>query len=388
MPSTQAFLPFHVPDLGEEEIRAATEVLKSGWLTTGPVTKNFEEAFRNYVGAKYAVAVNSCTAALHLALDAIGLKEGDEVILPSMTFAATGEVVRHFKAKPVLADCREDNQNLDVGHVESMITSRTRAIIPVHFAGHPVEMDLLTDLAKKRGLSVIEDAAHSLPARFKGRMVGTIGDMTCFSFYATKTITTGEGGMIVTDNPEYVDRLRMMSLHGISKDAWKRYMSEGSWYYEILAAGFKYNLTDLASAIGIEQLKKCDGFLKKRLEYAALYHEGFADLPEIRIPKSVGDIQHSWHLYVIQLELDRLTIDRAQFIEKLRKANVGTGVHFIPLHMHPYYRDEFGYRPEDLPHAHAVSRRILSLPIYSRMTEGDVARVIDAVRKIVSESRK
>jgi perosamine synthetase len=384
----ESFLPFHVPDIGDEEIAAVTEVLKSGWLTTGPVVKRFEEEFARYVGAKHAIAVNSCTAALHLALDALDLKEGDEVIVPTMTFAATAEVVLYFKAKPVLADCRRDNQNIDVAHVEKLITPRTRAVIPVHFAGHPVEMDLLSALAKKHGFAIIEDAAHTLPARHQGRMIGTIGDITCFSFYATKTITTGEGGMITTERSDWAERMRMMSLHGISKDAWKRYSSEGSWYYEILRPGYKYNLTDMAAALGIEQLKKCDAFVRTRAKYAALYAQGFSDLPEVLAPSASKDVEHSWHLYVIQLDLDRLRIDRAQFIAKLREANIGTGVHFIPLHMHPYYRDTFGYRPEDLPNAHFLSQRIVSLPIYPKMTEADVRSVIDSIRGVILKSRK
>jgi dTDP-4-amino-4,6-dideoxygalactose transaminase len=338
------FLPFHVPDIGEDEIQGVVDTLRSGWLTTGPKTKQFEEDFARYVGSRYAVAVNSCTAALHLALEAVGVTAGDEVILPTMTFAATAEVVRYLNATPVLVDCREDTLNIDPEQIEKVVTSKTKAIIPVHFAGHPCEMETILEIAKTHKLTVIEDAAHALPTRVQGKMVGAIGDISCFSFYATKTITTGEGGMATTENREWAERMRMMSLHGISKDAWKRYTAEGSWYYEILAPGYKYNLTDIAAAIGIQQLKKCDAFWRRRQQYAALYREAFTDIPGIIIPPMVEDGQHAWHLYVIQLQLERLRIDRNTFIEILKQQNIGTSVHFIPLHLHPYYRDSFGHR--------------------------------------------
>jgi perosamine synthetase len=332
--------------------------------------------------------VNSGTAALHLALEAVGIKEGDEVIVPTMTFAATAEVVLYLKARPVLVDCRPDTLNLDPDRVEEAITAKTKAIIPVHFGGLPCEMDRILEIARHYDLKVIEDAAHALPARYKGKMVGTIGDITCFSFYATKTITTGEGGMATTQNPEWEERVRMMSLHGISKDAWKRYTAEGSWYYEILSPGYKYNLTDVAAAIGIHQLKKCDRFWQVRQRYAALYNEGFRDLPEITIPPVRASGQHAWHLYVLQLNLERLRINRNEFIELLKQHRIGTSVHFIPLHLHPYYRDTFGYRPEGFPHASAVFERIVSLPLYSKMIEADVQGVVAAVRHIVKQHRR
>ena len=340
------------------------------------------------MGCKHAVAVNSGTAALHLALDAIGISEGDEVIVPAMTFAATAEVVLYFKAKPVLVDCQRDTLNLDPTQIEAAITSKTKAIIPVHFGGQPCEMDRILDIAKKHNLRVIEDAAHALPASDHGRTIGTIGDITCFSFYATKTITTGEGGMATTENSEWAERMRMMSLHGISHDAWKRYTKEGSWYYEILYPGFKYNLTDIAAAIGIEQLKKCNEFWEARQRIAMNYAKAFADLQEIQLPTCRNDVQHAWHLFVIQLNLERLKINRNQFIEALREKEIGTSVHFIPLHLHPYYRDKFGYKPEDFPNASAVFERIISLPIYPKMTEGNVRDVIVAVRQLVQEYRR
>jgi dTDP-4-amino-4,6-dideoxygalactose transaminase len=382
------FIPFHKPAIGEDEIQSVVETLRSGWLTTGSKVKRFEEDFAKYVGAKHAVAVNSGTAALHLALDAAGIKEGDEVIVPTMTFTATAEVVLYFKARPVLVDCQRDTFNLDPSRIEAAITSKTKAIIPVHMCGQPCDMDEILSIAKKHDLRVIEDAAHSLPAGYHGRTVGTIGDITCFSFYATKTITTGEGGMATTDNSEYAERMRMMSLHGISHDAWKRYTKEGSWYYEVVSPGFKYNLTDIAAAIGIEQLKKCDEFWEARRRIVTIYEKAFADIEEIQIPICRKDVLHAWHLFVIQLNLERLKINRNQFIEMLREKEIGTSVHFIPLHLHPYYRDNFGYKPADFPNASRVFERIVSLPIYPKMTEADIERVVGVVRKIVLENRK
>ena len=364
------------------------ETLQSGWITTGPKVKQFEEEFEKSTGASHAVAVNSGTAALHLALEAVGVKEGDEVIVPTMTFAATAEVVLHFKAKPVLVDCRRDTLNIDPDQIEKAITPKMKAIIPVHFGGQPCDMEQILDIARRHNLKVIEDAAHALPARFQGKMVGTIGDITCFSFYATKTITTGEGGMITTENPEYAEKMRIMGLHGISKDAWKRSAAKSSWYYEILHPGYKYNMTDIAAAMGIEQLKKCYQFWERRKWIAAMYNKGLGDLPEIATPVVLDGVQHSWHLYIIQLNLDRLRITRNEFIESLKKENIRTSVHFIPLHLHPYYQNTFGYRPEDFPNATAVFERIISLPIYPKMTEADVQDVIQAVRKIVNQYRR
>ncbi|HWO41831.1 MAG TPA: DegT/DnrJ/EryC1/StrS family aminotransferase [Candidatus Eisenbacteria bacterium] len=385
---TSPFLPFHVPEIGDEEKRAVLEVLESGWLTTGAKVRQFEQDFAAYTGAAHAVALNSGTAALHLALDAIGLKEGDEVIVPTLTFTATAEVVLYFKARPVLVDCEADTLNIDPRAIEPKLSPRTKAIIPVHIAGQPCDLDPILELARARNLAVIEDAAHALPARYRGKKIGTVGDITCFSFYATKTITTAEGGMATTDNAAWAERMRMMSLHGISKDAWKRYTSEGSWYYEVHAPGFKYNLTDLAAALGIEQLKKCDRFWRARENIAARYDEAFADLPEIVRPAVRPSLQHARHLYIIQLGLERITIDRNRFIEALKEKGIGTSVHFIPLHLHPFYRDVLGYSAADFPRATAAYQRIVSLPIYPKMTPRDVDRVTDAVRDVVSAHRR
>jgi perosamine synthetase len=381
------YIPFHRPTIGEDEIQSVVETLRSGWLTTGSRVKAFEKQFAEYLGCRHAVAVNSATAALHLALDAVGVSEGDEVIVPTMTFAATAEVVIYLKAKPVLVDCHPETLNIEPSAIESQITSRTKAIIPVDIAGHPCEFTKLVAIAKSQNLKLIEDAAHALPASY-GEKVGRISDITCFSFYATKTITTGEGGMATTENGEYANRMRVMSLHGISKDAWKRYTNEGSWYYEILAPGYKYNLTDLAAAIGVEQLKRCDLFWQARSRIAERYDAGFADLPEIRIPARHPVMQHAWHLYIIQLELDRLKISRNDFMEVLREKQIGTSVHFIPLHLHPYYRDTFGYTPADFPVASSIYARIVSLPIFPSMSDHEIDRVIDAVRATVKRYRR
>jgi perosamine synthetase len=381
-------LPFHIPEITDDEVQSVVETLRSGWLTTGPKVKQFETEFAKYIGCQHAIAVNSGTAALHLALDAVGIHEGDEVIVPTMTFAATAEVVLYSKARPVLVDCKSDTFNMDPEQIEAAITSRTKAIVPVHYAGQPADMNRLLEIAKEYKLKVIEDAAHALPAKYRGQNVGTMGDITCFSFYATKPITTGEGGMVTTDNDEYAERIGIMSLHGISKDAWKRYSSEGSWYYEILYPGYKYNLTDIAAAIGVEQLKKCDQFWQARKRIADMYNIGFAEVREVRTPKCEPCMQHSWHLYVIQLELERLRINRSEFIETLKNEGVVTSVHFIPLHLHPFYRDTFGYKPSDFPVASTLSERIISLPIYPRMTDANVDAVISAVRKVVRENRR
>lgn len=381
-------IPFHEPLLGEEEIQSVVETIRSGWITTGPKVRQFEEEFAKYIGCANAVAVNSGTAALHLALDAIGIGEGDEVIVPTMTFTATAEVGLYFKAKPVLVDCQPGTLDIDPNRIEDAVTPKTKAIIPVDFAGQPCDYQAIMEIARRHGLRIVEDAAHALPAYYRGKKVGTIADITCFSFYATKTITTGEGGMATTENPEWADRMRMMSLHGISKDAWKRYTVNGSWYYEVHSPGYKYNLADLAAALGIEQLRKCDRMWEARRRIAKMYDEGFAGVPEVVRPARKLEVQHAWHLYVIQLELPRLSLDRAQFIEQLRQQGVGTSVHFIPLHLHPFYRDTFGYEPRDFPVASAAYERIVSLPIFPAMTEGQVERVIESVRHIVRKNRR
>jgi len=382
-----SFLPFAQPDLDGSELAEIKEVLDSGWVTTGPKTHRFEAEFARYVGAKHAIAVNSCTAAMHLALEAIGLRPGDEVITTPYTFAATAEVIRYFDARPVFIDIDRRSLNMRPELIEGAITERTRAVIPVHIAGLPVDLDPIHEVARSHNLPVIEDAAHAFPAFYRGRMIGGISDFTCFSFYATKAITTGEGGMICTDNDEWADRCRTMALHGISKDAWKRYTSEGSWYYEIIAPGFKYNLTDVAAAMGLAQLAKAERMWLRRRQIAHMYNAAFGEWPELQVPEDRDDCQHGWHLYVLRLNLDRLRIDRAQFIEELRERNIGCSVHFIPLHIHPYYREIYGYLHEDFPVAYHEYLRAISLPIYSKMSDSDVQDVIDAVLATLRQGR-
>lgn len=384
------FLSFSVPDIGDSEIEEVVKVLKSGWITTGPKVKEFEESFARFVGSRYAVAVNSGTGALHLASEAIGLKEGDEVLITPMTFAAAAEVIRYFGAKPVFVDIEEKTMNMDPNRIEEYLSThyspRIKAIMPVHYGGLPCDMDKVIGFARSYSLKVIEDAAHAFPVRYKGRMIGTVGDVTCFSFYATKTITTAEGGMLTTDDERVVERARIMRLHGISKDAWMRYTTEGNWYYEITAPGFKYNLTDIAAAMGLVQLKRAYAMLKRRRQIAYKYNDAFKDLPEVETPYTVED--HAWHLYVIRLRTDRLKIDRNEFIEQLKTKGIGTSVHFIPLHMHPYYRNTYGYQPGDYPICHRIFKQIISLPIYSKMSSDDGLRVIEAVREVIEENRK
>lgn len=382
------FLPYALPDIGEAEIAEVVATLRSGWITTGARTRQFEAEFAAYTGCKHALAVNSCTAALHLALEAVGVKRGDEVLVPTVTFASTAEVVRYLDAKPVLVDCRADDLTLDVERAAAAITPRTRAVMPVHYGGSPCDMDAVLALAKRHGLAVVEDAAHALPTEYKGRRVGTIGDITCFSFYATKTVTTGEGGMIATANDAWAERMRAMSLHGISKDAWKRYTASGSWYYEIQAPGYKYNLTDIASALGIHQLRRCEEMWRRRCELVAFYREAFGRFEELELPVQRPETRHAWHLFPIRLKLEKLTIDRAAFMDGLRDAGIGASVHFIPLHLHPYYRDTYGCQPSDCPVAAREYQRLVSLPLYSKMTDADARRVVDAVAGLLATARR
>ena len=384
----KTFLPFAVPSIGDEEIADVVSCLRSGWLTTGIRARQFEEAFASYVGGSHAVAVNSCTAALHLALESVGVAQGDEVITTPMTFGATAAVIEHLKARPVFVDCDPLTFNINARAVEQSVTRKTKAVIPVHFAGQACDMDTISEIAGKNNFRVIEDAAHAVPTTYKGRMIGSIGDVTCFSFYATKNITTGEGGMAVTHNPDYAERMRLMSLHGMSRDAWKRYTQDGSWSYDILAPGYKYNMTDIAAAVGINQLAKCQSFYERRMRIAAMYHEAFSAIPEISPPFAGTHGQHAWHLFVILLNLEMLKIGRDEFIRELLASNIGVSVHFIPLHLHPYYALRYGYKPEDFPNAYQAFKRMISLPIYPRMTDADVHDVIEAVTRTVGRFKR
>lgn len=377
--ASRQYLPFALPDTGEEEIREVADAIHSGWVTTGPKTKQFEAAFAKAVGAKHAVAVNSCTAAMHIALDALGVKKGDEVITTPYTFAATAAVIRYFDAKPVFVDVEPKTLNIDPTKIEAAITKKTKAILPVHIAGLPADLRAIRKIADRYHLPVVEDAAHAFPTKYNGSMIGSLSEMTCFSFYATKTITTGEGGMLCTQNDELAERCRVMSLHGISKDAWKRYSAEGSWYYEIDAPGFKYNMSDIAAGIGLAQLRKAGAMYEKRRAIARAYNAGFAHFPHFQLPHDDAKHQHAWHLYMLRLNLDKLAIDRALFVEELKKRHIGVSVHFIPLHLHPYYRGLYGFKAGDYPVAYREYMREISLPIYSKMTSADVEDVIDAV---------
>lgn len=418
-------IPFYRPSIGQEEIAEVVATLEGGWLTTGPKTKQFEAEFGAYLGRRHSVALNSCTAALHLALEAIGLQRDDSVLVPTMTFAATAEVVRYFGARPVLVDCREEDFNLDVADAERRIAResaagrRVAAVIPVHYGGQIGDVMGVEAFSRKHGLKVIEDAAHCCPAYFwregassvqpmagvadatsvfhgdasrfpgprgsTGRWcaVGDSADISCYSFYANKTITTGEGGMACTDNDAYADRMRIMSLHGISRDAWKRFTAEGSWYYEIIAPGFKYNLTDIAAAIGIHQVRKADRLHRLRTHLAEMYVSRLADVEELILPKTHPDRVHSWHLFPVRLRTGKARIERGQFIAEMQRRGIGTSVHWLPLHMHPYYCETYGYRAEDFPVAAGIYPELVTLPLYPDLGEEGVEVVCRNLRELV-----
>jgi perosamine synthetase len=380
-------VPFHRASVGEDEVRAVSDVIRSGWMTMGPKTFEFENQFAGYVGAEHAVAVSTGTAALHLALEAAGIHAGDEVLVPTTTFTATAEAVIYTGARPVLVDIDPVTMNIDLEDAAGRITAKTKAIIPVHLAGQPCDMNQIHDLACVHHLRVIEDAAHALPSEYQGRRVGQISEFTCFSFYATKTLTTGEGGMITTNNERAADRMRLMRLHGIERDAWKRYGKGGSWSYQVLEAGFKYNFTDFQAAMGLVQLAKCDNMKYARQKIAGRYSDAFSCCPELVTPSVREDRSTSWHLYILRLRTDLLNIDRDAFIEALQHRGVACSVHFIPLHLQPFYSRTFGYRPGDFPVAEKEYRSCLSLPIYPGMTEKEINHVIAAVLDTAKRSR-
>lgn len=379
-------IPFYRPEIGEAEIAAVTDALRSGWLTVGPKTLEFETAFAAAVGAPHAIGVNSCTAALHLALDSLALQPGDEVITSSLTFTATGATIVHAGGRPVLADCSPDTFNLDPEDVARRITPRTRAIVPVHFGGHPAPMDEILALARAHGLAVIEDAAHSLPAAYRGRPIGSIGDMTAFSFYATKNLTTGEGGMLTLADPARADQIRMRRLHGMSRDAWRRYSAAGSWRYDVSSAGYKYNMTDTAAAMGLVQLGRLPEMHARRQAIAARYTAHLADCTLLGLQAVRPEIETGWHLFVIQVRPEALRIDRDELIERLKAEGIGVGVHFIPLHRHSFYRDTFGFRDEDLPVASRAGDTLLSLPFYPSLSDLEVDYVAERLLRILREN--
>ncbi len=378
------FLPFALPDIGEEEIAEVVDTLRSGWVTTGPKAKRFEQAFAEYLGEPQieCIAVNSATAGLHLALEALGIGPGDEVITTTHTFTATAEVVRYLGADVVLVDIDPRTLNIAIDQIEAAITPRTKCIIPVHYAGLAVDMLSLLDIARKHGLKVVEDAAHALPTTLEKELIGTMGsNATVFSFYANKTMTTGEGGMLVTRDPELARRARVMRLHGINRDAFDRFTAKvPSWYYEIVAPGFKYNLTDIAAAMGLHQLKRLPAFQRRREQIAQRYLQALADLPLILPPEAPEGDTHSWHLFVLRLS-DEAEISRDEFIERMFALGIGCSVHYVPLHQHPYWREQYGLTAERFPHSQRAYERTVSIPLYTAMTDEQVERVIDAVRR-------
>ncbi|HEX5310170.1 DegT/DnrJ/EryC1/StrS family aminotransferase [Aquabacterium sp.] len=386
--SQNNFLPFALPEIGEEEIAEVVDTLRSGWVTTGPKARRFEQEFVSFLGddSLQAIAVNSATAGLHLALEALGIGPGDEVITTTHTFTATAEVVRYLGADVKLVDIDPATLNIDPAAIEAAITPRTKAIMPVHYAGLSVDMDAIAAIAAKHGLKVVEDAAHALPTTWKGQTIGTLrSDAVVFSFYANKTMTTGEGGMLVTRDADLAARAKVMRLHGINRDAFDRFTAKvPSWYYEIVAPGFKYNLTDIAAALGLHQLKRLQGFQVRREQIAARYDEALADLPLILPPRPqhAGDL-HSWHLYVVRLK-DEAQINRDQLIDSLFADGIGVSVHYIPLHLHPYWKDRYDLKPEQFPHSQKAYERMVTLPLYTRMTDADVERVIASVRKALA----
>lgn len=380
-------IPFYLPDVGEEEIQAVAETIRSGWLTIGPKTLQFEQEFAAFVGAKHAIAVNSCTAALHLAFATLRLEPGDEVITSTLTFAATGATILHAGGTPVLADVSCDTLNIDPDDVRRKLSPRTRAIVPVHFAGHPAAMDELCSIAAERGIPIIEDAAHSLPAEYRGAKVGSIGKMTAFSFYATKNLSTGEGGMLTTDDDEVADTVRCWRLHGMSRDAWRRYSGSGSWRYDVSYPGFKYNMTDTAAAMGLVQLRRLPDLHARRIAMAKRYHDLLADVPGIRLPSVRPEVVSGWHLYAVRFDPVALRITRDEIIERLKESGIGTSVHFIPLHMHSYYRDRYGMTLEHFPVASEAGETLMSLPFHTKLSDEDQEYIAEKLAALLRDHR-
>jgi len=381
------FLPFTAPFIGDEEVREIVETLTSGWLTTGPKTQRFEDEFREYVGAPGALSLNSCTAGLHSALIAHQIGPGDEVITTPMTFAASVNVIEHVGARPVLVDVEPDTLNICPQQTEDAVTPQTKAIIPVHLAGHPAELDSIHDIARRRNLIVIEDAAHAVAARYKGRAIGSGDNPVAFSFYATKNLTTGEGGML-TGDPDFLGRARVISLHGMSREAWSRYVGDGSWLYDIVTPGFKYNMTDLQASLGIWQLKRLDDVQRRRREIVQLYQQAFASVEQLELPVERPEVEHAWHLYSVRLRRNTTSTNRDALARELYQRGIGTSVHFIPVHLHSWYRNRYGWRAHDFPVAFDSFCRILSLPLGPRMSDDDAGRVIESVLDIVAPGQR
>jgi len=403
-------VPFFVPEIGDDEIAEVIDSMKSGWLTTGPKCKQFEQDMAKFLGVKHALAVNSATSALHLALEAIGIVENDLVFVPSMTFTATAEVVRYLNATPVLVDCQEDSFCIDPEHLRHLIQrlknnqavpgvkdpqgKTLKAIMPVHYAGQMADVEAISQIAEEFGLEIIDDAAHALPSAYRKDenspwiMAGKCAKATALSFYANKTMTTGEGGMLLTDDDEIAKRASVMRLHGISRDAWDRFKTAGSWYYEVVAPGYKYNMTDIAAAIGIHQLKKITAFRDGRSRGAMLYNQKLENLAEVLTPQTLPNRQHAWHIYVLRVLTDKLSIDRDAFIEELTKREIVCSVHYTPLHRHPYYRDSYDYKAEDFPVTENICQQVITLPLFPSITEEQIDEVSEAVTEVCRKYRK
>lgn len=388
VPQREKMLAFGAPFFGQEEFDEVLDTLQSGWISTGPKTKRFEEEFANYVGAKYAVGLNSCTAGLHLSLVVLGIGPGDEVIVPTLTFGATANVVEHVGARPVLVDVDAQTLTIDVHAVARALTPRTKAIVPVHYAGMPCDLDALRAVAEPRGIVIIEDAAHAIGAKYKGRVIGSLSPLTNFSFYANKNLSTAEGGMVTTNDAALEEKLRVYHLHGLSRDAWKRYHTKEFSLSEVVVPGYKYNMTDLQASLGIHQLRKQEKFIARREEIASFYDEAFSELGDLvwtQPRPHDGQNRHVLHLYPLLIDVNQLTVSRNRVLSALLAENIGASMHFNPLHMMPYYRGTYGYQPKDFPNAQRVGETEISLPIQPQITERDAQDVVDAVKKVLKE---
>ena len=386
-PVRNDFLVFGSPKIEQEEIDEVVECLKSGWIGTGPRVNEFENAFCGYIGSKYAIALNSCTAALHLSMLISDVSIGDEVITTPMTFAATANAILHAGAKPIFVDVEKDSMNIDPSLIEKAISPKTKAILPVHFAGRPCNMDHIMEIAQKNNLLVIEDAAHAVEAKYKGKKIGNIGDMTCFSFYVTKNLVTGEGGMITTNNEEWSKKIKIRALHGMTSDARMRYANENYKHYQVIAPGFKYNMMDIQASLGIHQLKRLDKNFDRRKEIWNIYNKVFENLP-VTTPSEEKDTVHGRHLYTLLLDLDNLKISRDEFLGEIVRENIGVGVHFISLHLQPYFKETFGLKKDDFPNSAFISERTVSIPFSAKLTEKDVQDVINAITKVLNRNMK
>lgn len=381
-------VPFFRMKFSQAEIKSVTKAIQSGWLTTGLVSREFEKKFCDYVGAKYGAAVGSCTAGLHLALKILSLKKNDEIITTPYTFVASTEAIIHSGAKPVFADIDPRTLNIDPDSISSKLNSRTRAIVPVHIAGLPCRMDKIQSIARKHGLYIVNDAAHAIGASFKGKRIGSIGDLSSFSFYATKNLTTAEGGMVTTNMKKYAEKIKILSLHGMDRKAWKRYLDQGNWYYEVVDLGYKYNLADMNAALGLAMMDRLDSLQAKREQIAGWYDKALGKYEEIELPSRDQDSEHAWHLYIIKLNLEKLKIDRDKFIKELTAYHVGTSVHFIPLFIQPYYRGKYGLYAKYFPNAYSAFKRVISLPFFPDLRKAEVQYAADCIGKVIAKYKK